>query len=333
MKINIIALLTLPIFICLNAPVIDAAPYYERKIIKIVVGYNPGGGYDRMARLVAKHLPKHIPGKPTIIIENMEGAASIIGTNYLYNRAKPDGLTLGTFNRALPFAQLTKQEGAKFDLFKFAWIGSMSIEGSVFTLRADLPYNTVADILKVKSPLMIGGSGPSSIGGQFSNLLKVYCGLNLKIIFYPSSPEVQLAMERKEIDGRSGTYSSLKPTIDRGFERMFIRGRVAEKGTELLPVNEDLAADNKGKAVLRMFSAADLVGRPFVCPPGTPPERMKILSEGFAKLAKDPEMIAESRKSSMEIQFTPGKDVLNVIRAFFNQPQDVIAEFSKNVKF
>lgn len=332
MKINI-ALLTLLTFICFNAPVINAAPYYEGKKIKLVVGYNPGGGYDRMARLVAKHLPKHIPGKPVIIVENMEGAASIIGTNYLYNRAKPDGLTMGTFNRSLPFAQLTKQEGAKFDLFKFAWIGSMSIEGSVFTLRADLPYNTVADLLKVKTPLMIGGSGPSSIGGQFSNLLKVYCGLNLKMVFYPSSPEVQLAMERKEIDGRSGTYSSLKPTIDRGFERMFVRGRVAEKGNEHIPVNEDLALDNIGKAVMRMFSAVDLIGRPFVCPPGTPPERLKILAEGFAKLAKDPQMIQESRKSSMEIHFTPGKEILNVIKAFFDQPPDVIAEFSQNVKF
>ncbi len=333
MKKYIVAVLAVLFSSCLSVSGSEAAPYYAGKVIKIVVGYKPGGGYDRMARLVAKHLPRHIPGNPTVIIENMEGASSIIAANYVYNIAKPDGLTIGTFNRAIPFAQLTKLAGVKFDLLKYAWIGSTAVEGTVFSVRTDLPYKTVDDLLKSKAPLMIGCTGTTDISGQFPTLLKEYAGLNIKLIIYPSSADIMLAVERKEVDGRAGSYSSLKPFIDRGLVKSFIRGRVPEKGTEKLPTNEDLTTDKKGKAVMFMFSAADLIGRPFVCPPGTPPEQMRILSEGFAAIAKDPQMIEDTRKSSMEVQYTSGKDILKVINSVFNQPKEVIAEFSKNVSF
>jgi tripartite-type tricarboxylate transporter receptor subunit TctC len=312
MKKYIVAVFALLFLVCVNRPEAGAAPYYEGKVIKIVVGYKPGGGYDRMARLVAKHLPKHIPGKPAMIIENMEGASSIIAANYLYNIAKPDGLTIGTFNRAIPFAQLTRQAGVKFDVLKYAWIGSTSVESTI-----------------------LGSTGPTEISSQFPNMLKEYAGpnMNLKLIIYPSSADVMLAIERKEIEGRAGSYSSIKPFLDRGLMRAVLRGRIAEKGTEKLPVNEDLAASKIGKTVMYMFSVADLIGRPFVSPPGTHQAQMKILSEGFAKLANDPQMIDDSRRSSMEIQYTSGTDILKVINSFFNQPIDIIAEFSKHVAF
>ena len=149
------------LLVSLNVSGAGAAPYYEGKTIKLVVGYKPGGGYDRMARLVAKYLPNYLPGKPAVIIENMEGAASVIAANYVYNIARPDGLTIGTFNRAIPFAQLTKLDGVKFDLLKYAWIGSMAIEGTVFAVRSDLPYKTADDLMKIKSPLMMSMDAPN----------------------------------------------------------------------------------------------------------------------------------------------------------------------------
>lgn len=333
MKKCVVAVFALLLLVCVNLSEGYATPYYEGKVIKIVVGYKPGGGYDRMARLVAKNLPRHIPGRPNIIIENMEGASSIIAANYVYNIAKPNGLTIGTFNRALPFAQLTKLEGIKFDILKYAWIGSTTVESTVLVIRTDLPHKNFDDLLKSKAPLIIGTTGAGDVSSHFNTLLKAYAGLNIKLIVYPSSADAILAIERKEVDARTGSYSSVKPYIDRGLVRAVVRGRVAEKGTEQLPVNEDFATDKKGKSVMYMFSAADLIGRPFVCPPGTPPAQMNILSEGFAKLAHDPEMMEDVRKSSMEIQYTSGKDILKVINSVFNQPKDVIAEFSKYVKF
>ena len=335
MKNYIVAVFALLFLVCGHWPEANAAPYYEGKVIKIVVGYKPGGGYDRMARLVAKHLPKYIPGKPAMIIENMEGASSIIAANHLYNIAKPDGLTIGTFNRAIPFAQLTKQAGVKFDVLKYAWIGSTSVESTILAMRTDLPVKTIDDMLKSKSPIILGSTGPTEISSQFPNMLKEYSApnMNLKLIIYPSSADVMLAIERKEIEGRAGSYSSIKPFLDRGVMKAVLRGRIAEKGTEQLPINEDLATSKLGKTVMYMFSVADLIGRPFVSPPNTPQPQMRILTEGFAKLANDPQMIDDSRRASMEIQYTSGKDILKVITSFLNQPKDVTAEFSKHVAF
>jgi len=129
-----------------------AAPYYEGKVISIIVGFTPGGGYDRLSRILAKHLPEFIPGKPTILVQNVPGAGSMIAANQLYNLSKPDGLTIGIFNRGLPFAQLLKAEGVKFDLAKYSWLGSAAVETATLALRSDLPFKTVDDILKAKDP-------------------------------------------------------------------------------------------------------------------------------------------------------------------------------------
>jgi len=323
----------LVLFTLILPEVVFPAPYYEGKVLKMLVGFTAGGGYDRMTRLLAKHLPKHIPGKPTILVENMEGASSIIASNYLYNIAKPDGFTIGTFNRALPFAQVIKLEGVKFDITKFAWIGSSAVEGTVFTLRNDLPFKTAEDLRTVKSPINMGCSGAGTLDYQFSLLAKEFLGLNMKMIIYVSSNECMLAVERKEADGRSGSYSSLRPFIERGLVRPIFRGRVPEKGIEHLPVNEDLTTDKLGKTILAMFSSADLIGRPYVAPPGTPPEALKILRDAFAKVAADPEAKKDAAKNLMELDYIPGDEIMKTVQSVLNQPPDVIKEFSKYVKF
>jgi tripartite-type tricarboxylate transporter receptor subunit TctC len=335
MKRQVLSLIVIFLVLSIFTPPQAAfpAPYYEGKVLKMIVGFTAGGGYDRMTRLLAKHLPKHIPGKPTILVENMEGASSIIASNHLYNIAKPDGLTIGTFNRALPFAQVIKLEGVKFDITKFAWIGSSAVEGTVFTLRNDLPYKTAEDLKTVKTPINMGCSGAGTLDYQFSLLAKEFLGLNMKMIIYPSSNECMLAVERKEADGRSGSYSSLRPFIDRGLVRPIFRGRVAEKGMENLPVNEDLTTDKMGKTILSMFSSADLIGRPYVAPPGTPPEVLKILKEAFAKVAADPEAKQDAEKNKMEIDYIPGEEIMKTVQNVLNQPPDIIKEFSKYVKF
>jgi tripartite-type tricarboxylate transporter receptor subunit TctC len=310
-----------------------AAPYYQGKTMKFIVGFSPGGGYDRMTRMLAKHLPKHIPGKPSVVVENMEGASSIIGTNYLYNIAKPDGLTIGTFTRGLPFAQVNKLEGVKFDLTKFAWIGSTSVEGTVFALRSDLPYKTVDDLRTAKEPISFGSTGAGTLDYQFSLLAKEYLSLNMKMIIYISSNECMLAVERKEADGRAGSYTSIKPFIERGLVRPIFRGRVAEKGMEHLPVNEDLTTDKMGKTIMAMFSTADYIGRPYVAPPGTPPELVNTLRESFINVLKDPEMRKDAQKNQMELEYVPPDDILNRIQNVFNQPENVLKTFSKYVKF
>ncbi|MBI4522868.1 MAG: hypothetical protein HY695_03530 [Deltaproteobacteria bacterium] len=331
---GIVRLLSLVIFL-LMAPgfTLGASPYYEGKTLTIVVGYKPGGGYDRYARLMAKFLPKHLPGSPTVIVQNMPGANSIIGANHIYSVAKPDGLTIGTFNNALTTAQLTKVEGVKFDLTKFAWIGSVASDAVILAIRSDLPYKTVDDMRKAKE-IVIGTTGPGSSTHDFPSILREFTGLNLKLVSgYSSSADVMLAIERKEVDGRAGSLDSIRPFIDRGLVRPMIRSRISDPTIEKLPVDEELTKDPKGKAIMAVNAAPTRIYRPYVAPPGTPAEVMKILRNAFASATKDKEFLAEAKKSKMSIDFTPAEEALKVVREVLNQPPELAREIGKYIKF
>ena len=318
----------------LGAPVFAlGASYYEGKILTIVVGYKPGGGYDRYARLYAKHLPKHIPGNPTIVIQNMPGASSIISANHVYSVAKPDGLTIGTFNNALTMAQLVKVEGVKFDLAKFSWIGSLASDAVILTLRSDLPYKTFDDMRKAKE-IVIGTTGPGSSTHDFPAILKEFTGLNLKLVpGYSSSADVMLAVERKEVDARAGSYDSIKPFIDRGLVRPVIRNRTSAEGIEKLPVDEELTKDPKGKVIMAINAVPTKMYRPYVASPGTPADVMKILRDAFANASKDKELLAEAKKGKMTIDFSSAEEVLKIVREVLGQPPEMAQEIGKYIKF
>src|SRR5437588_6472991 len=149
-----------------------AAAQFAGKTVTIVVGYKPGGGYDATARLLARHLPDHLPGKPTVIVQNMPGGNSIIAANHMYNVAKPDGLTIGTFNRNLPIAQLTRVQGVKYDMTKFAWIGSAANEATILAIRNELPYKNFDELRKAKEQVVIGSTGPGANTHDFPLPLK-----------------------------------------------------------------------------------------------------------------------------------------------------------------
>ncbi len=312
---------------------LPAAPYYEGKRITFSVGFAAGSGYDRMTRVIAKYLPHYIPGKPSIIVDNIPGGSSAIAANQVYNVARPDGLTIGSINRGLPIAQLMKTEGIKFDLRKFAWVGSMASEAIVFCVRGDLPYKTFEDIKNLKNQLFISSGGPMTSGAQFCVLLKEFLKLNVKDITYTNTADSLLAVERKEVDGTAGTYSTLWPLIERGVLRPLIRGRNSDAGIENLPVDEDLTADKAGKKIMAMRSATEQVGRPYVATPGTPAEVMKTLREGFAKVVKDPQLQEGAKKMMMPMEYLTAEECLKVMNYLLDQPPEVVKEFNKYIRF
>jgi tripartite-type tricarboxylate transporter receptor subunit TctC len=317
-----------------SAPGIAHAQYYAGKTITLIVGYKTGGGYDATARLLARHLPKHIPGKPTIIVQNMPGANSLIAANHVYSVAKPDGLTIGTFNRNLPIAQLTKVEGVKFDMTKFAWIGSAASESTVLAIRTDLPYRNFEEMKKADKPIIIGATGPGANTYDFPLLLKELLGINIKIVSgYSSSSDIMLAIERKEVDGRAGSFTSIRPFIDRNLVRPVVGGRGHEPGIEQLPVDESLAPNARAKAIMALRSAPEIVGRPYVMAPGTPQEHLKVMREAFAKVIQDQELVAEAKKAKMDLEFVHGDEAVKVMRDVLAQPKDIVEEFSKYIKF
>lgn len=329
-----ICILQLAIFTLLSPLLSYAASDYGGKTVTVVVGYPPGGGYDRYARLYAKYLPKYIPGSPTVVVQNMPGGGSIIAANHLYSVAKPDGLTFGTFNNALVLAQLTKVEGARFDLTKFAWIGSMARDATVLAVRTDLPYKTVDELRKAKEPVIFGATGVADTSYVVPFFLKEFAGFNFKMVTgYSGSAAIMLAVERKEADGRAGSYASLKPFVDRGLVRPLIRARVSVPEIKALPVDEDLATTAKGKAMMAIRSAPTAIYRPYVAPPGTPSEAMKILRDAFSRASQDKELLAEATKANLPIDYESAEDSLKIIREVLNQPPDTVQEITKYLKF
>ena len=310
------------------------AQSFSGKTVTIIVGYKPGGGYDATARMLARHLPKHIPGRPAVIVQNMPGANSVIAANHLYNVAKPDGLTIGTFNRNLPIAQLTGVEGVKYDITKFAWIGSAANESTILAIRADLPYKTFDELRKAKEQVVIGSTGPGANTHDFPLLLKDLLGVNLKIVSgYSSSADIMLAVERKEVDGRAGSYTSLLPFIERKLVRPIVRARTTEPGIDQLPVDESFAPNPKAKAIMALRSAPEQVARPYVLPPATPPEIVKAVRDAFAATIKDPECEKEADKAKLDLEFTPGEQAQKILVEVMHQPKDIVEEFSKYIKF
>lgn len=311
-----------------------AQPNFAGKTVTIIVGYKAGGGYDATARLLARHLPKHIPGKPTVIVQNMPGANSIIAANHMYNVAKPDGLTIGTFNRNLPIAQLTRVEGVKYDITKFQWVGSAANESTVLAIRADLPYKTFDELRKAKQTVVIGSTGPGANTHDFPLLLKELLGLNFKIVSgYSSSADIMLAVERKEVDGRAGSYTSLRPFIDRGLVKPVVRARSTEPGIEKLPSDEDLAPNARAKAIMALRSAPEQVARPYVLPPATPADIVKVMRDAFAKVIEDKELEAEGKKAKLDLEYLPGDKAQKILVEVMQQPKDIVEEFSKYIKF
>jgi tripartite-type tricarboxylate transporter receptor subunit TctC len=318
----------------LAIPTTALGQYYAGKTVTIIVGYKTGGGYDATARLLARHLPKHIPGKPNVIVQNMPGANSLIAANHVYSVAKPDGLTIGTFNRNLPIAQLTGVQGVKFDMTKFAWIGSAASESTILAIRDDLPYRTFEDLKKADKPVVIGATGPGANTYDFPLLLKELLGANLKIVSgYSSSSDIMLAIERKEVDGRAGSFSSIRPFIDRKLVRPVMRARAVEPGIEQLPVDESLAPNPRAKAIMALRSAPEVIGRPYVMHPSTPAQHLNTMRDAFANAIKDQELIAEAKKAKMELEYVPGDEAVKVMKEVLSQPKDVVEEFSKYIKF
>ncbi len=312
---------------------LQAAPYYEGKRITMVVGFAPGGGFDRMTRMLARHLPKYIPGKPTIIVENMPGGSSMIAANYVYTMAKPNGLTIGSINPGLQIAQLMKLGEMKFDLRKYAWVGSTASDATLFCVRGDLPFKTFDEVRRANRQIFISSGGPMTSPSQFCILLKEFVKLNVELITYTNMADALLAVERKEVDGTASTASSLRPLIERGVLRPVLRGRNSAPEIEHLPVDEDLTADDTGKKIMAMRSATDKVGRPYVAPPGTPQELLAILRNAFAKVAKDPQLQADAKKNMLPVEYLSAEESLKSINYVLNQPDDIVREFKKYIKY
>jgi len=309
------------------------ANFYEGKTISVVIGAS-GGSLEITSRVVARHLGKHIPGNPSVVVQNMPGGAHLVATNHVYNVAKPDGLTLLANNPTVGIAQLTKVDAARFDLRRFQWLGSSGADGVALAIRPDLPYKTWDDVKKADRELVVGTTGPGSNAHDFPLLLKEFAGAKFKLVSgYPANADILLAIERKEVDVWAAFATTIKLAADRGAVRPLVRGRVAIPGFEQLPVDEELATSPVGKAIMGIRAAPVAIGRAFAAPPATPADRVKVLRDAFARAVKDPEFLAEMTKAKIEVGYISPDQVQKMFQSLLEQPPEVQKEMVKYIKF
>jgi tripartite-type tricarboxylate transporter receptor subunit TctC len=294
------------------------ADFYKGKNVDLYVGYSVGGGYDLYARMLAKHMGKHIPGHPNVVTKNMEGAGSLRLANWIYNVAPKDGTAFGTIGRGTGFDPLFGHKAAQFDATKFTWIGSANNEVSVCVAWHTSGITKFDDLFGRE--LIVGGTGPAADTDQFPKVVNGVLGTKMRVIAgYPGGNDVSLAMERGEVQGRCGwSWSSVRSTQPKWLDDKKIHVLVQlalDKHPELpdVPLIMDLAKSDEQKQLLKLIFARQVMGRPFLAPPGVPKERADALRKAFMDTMQDREFLAESEKAQLEIVPVSGEELQKLV--------------------
>jgi tripartite-type tricarboxylate transporter receptor subunit TctC len=315
--------------------------FYQGKQLKIVVGASAGAASDLYARVVAQHLPKQILGKPEVIVQNMPGGGSMTAANYVYSVAKPDGLTLGAVTAPIYFAQLLGRKEVQFDWAKFTWIGTPEENDELFFIKSDLPYKTLFDLRKATDPPRCGASGVGSTGYYIPKLLEEVFGLKLGMVTgYPGAADVDLAVEKNEVQCRGTTISAFfgrepgKSWAKNGYVRFLVQ--TGDKRNHRLPdtptiwelMEQEKAAEAK-KRLARVVLGPGAFGRPILATPAIPAERVKILRDAYSKMLKDPEFVAEANKRQWELNPVSGEKLEALAKEVIHQSPDIVERMKK----
>jgi tripartite-type tricarboxylate transporter receptor subunit TctC len=313
------------------------AEFYKGRTVELYVGYSVGGGYDIYARLIARHLGKHIPGNPTVLPKNMEGAGSLRLANWLYNVGARDGTVFGTIGRGTGFDPLLGHKNAQFDAAKFNWIGSANNEVSVCVAWHTTGITRFEDLLTKE--LVVGGTSSAADTDQFPRVMNNVLGAKMKIITgYPGGNEVGLAMERGEVQGRCGwSWSSVKSTRPRWMDEKKINilmQLALEKHAELpdIPLVTELAKTDEQRQILKVIFARQVMGRPFLAPPGVPADRVAVLRKAFLATMNDKDFLAEADKAQLEITPVAGAEVEKLVGEVYATPADVARKAANAIK-
>ena len=304
--------------------------FYKGRTVQVVVGFSAGGGYDLYARVLARHIGKHIPGNPSVIAQNMPGAGSLKAANYLYNVAPKDGSVFGIFDRGLPMERLLgRTRGQDFDATKFTWIGSITDEPTICGFSSKSGIRSWQD-MKTK-PFRVGGAGATADDEIYADVLRNMFHLPLRVVSgYPGRAETVLSIQRGEIDGLCGwSWSSLmsrdKYLLDS--KQLIVTLQLGvEKNLDLpgVPLVGDLTDDPKQKAALKLIFSRLTIARPFAAPPGLTAERAAALRAAFDATMRDPEFLAEMRKLALDVRPQSGLKVEQLIKEVYTYPAEVV---------
>jgi tripartite-type tricarboxylate transporter receptor subunit TctC len=305
--------------------------FYRGRTVTLIVGYSVGGGYDAYARVLARHLGKHIPGHPTIIVQNMPGAGSLRSANFLFNAAPKDGGTIAIFSRGMAMEPLIGTSQTAFDARKFTWLGSGTNEVSICATWNTSKVKSWNDMLT--TPFTVGGEGSGSDPDIFATVVRNAFGAKLRLVSgYPGSADVALAIERGELDGRCGwSYSSLKlqrPDWIRDKKINILVQLSLQKSPELpdVPIITEFAKTERQQHILKLVFSRQSMARPFAAPPGIPDDRKQALRKAFDDTMADPEFLAEAKVRGLEVNPVSGAEIDHLLDELYHAPADVVAE-------
>ena len=304
-----------------------AKPFYDGKVVTIIVTTKPGGGYDWYGRLVAQYMQKYLPGS-TFIVKNIPGGGHIIGVNTLY-KAKPNGLTLGTFNRAVGLTQVVGSKGVKFDFAQMSWLGSPCSELYAYIVNPKM-FKNIDDVLKADK-IRLAAEGLGSV--SYVNPLMFYQALeqtNFQISTGYSGAEMEMALIRGEADGIWGSVASRMALFESGDGRaVLLVGREKPAQLKDVPFIGDILTKPEQQPVVKLLRGIQLVGRPFAGPPGVPEDRLKILREAFEKACKDPEAVALAQKADKPMDFVDAQEVEDWAKGHFELSPGIVAKLKE----
>jgi len=312
----------------------DGPVSFAGKQIRLFIGFSPTGfGYDTYGRLLARHLGKHLPGRPSVVVLNKPGAGSLNLANYIYNVAPRDGTEIALVGRGVAADPMLagSASNAIFDATKLSWLGSMNNEVSGFYIRQPGPAATLADILGGTN-LKVGATGAGGDQQVFTAALNSLIGTKLTTIGgYPGTNEILLAVERGELDGIVGyswgvARSGNKDLLESGTLKIVMQLALGKhKELASIPLVTDFVSHTEDRQVLEVIFSRQSMGRPLVAPPGLDARLARVLRAGFAQAMNDPELLAESARSGLEINFVSGDDVQALVEGLYRSPPAVVA--------
>jgi tripartite-type tricarboxylate transporter receptor subunit TctC len=302
-----------------------ADEFYKGKTLTFVVGFSAGGGFDTYTRLIARHIGKHVPGNPTVVVENRTGAGSLIAANYIYNQAPRDGTVIGNWIGPLVLQQVLGNQAAKFDGRKFGWLGVPTPDSGVCALTNASGIKSMDDWIKSKRPIKIGGTAPGSTTDDVPKLFQAALGLPMKLVQgYSGTAKIRLAAESGEIDGGCWAWESIKATWTKGLQAGEVRivlQTLEKPHPELknVPLAIQYAKTPEARALLGVASGPYAVGaRPYSVPPGVPQDRLQLLQKAFMETLRDPDLLTEAQKSQLDINPVDGPTIAKMMAGLYD---------------
>src|SRR5687768_2951073 len=325
--------------LCFLAQSSFAQDFYAGKTIRIIVGFPAGGGFDTYSRTIARHISKYIPGNPTVVVDNVTGAGSLIAANSVYKAAKADGLTIGNFIGNLISQQLFGGSGIEFDARKFEWIGVPVKDHVVCALIKASGINSIDAWMSSKTPIKLGGSAPGTTNDDSAKLIRAALGLPIQLVTgYKGTAPIKLAAESGEIDGGCWAWESIKVMWRQGLDAgdvNIVLQAVPKAVPDLpkVPVAIELAKTEEARKLIQAgIHDTAAITRPYALPPGTPKDRVQILRRAFAQTMKDKDFLAEAVKSKLDVDPVSGEEVEKIVSGLFKLDSATVARMSEVLK-